>query len=586
MPDPDSDGIQVAETFEFSDDGDPTTAALPFVEDELVVQNLPGADAQAMLDAFNEVDAVIVSELSDLDMTVLRIAAGTQEAVAAKLNASELFEAIHKNYVLEAEATPSDPSFNVQSYLTQIGAPQAWDITTGSQSVVIAVVDSGIESTHPDLSSKILRGWNVRTNTNDFRDVKGHGTLVAGVAGAMSNNAVGISGVTWSSPILGVRVSDDSGQATARDVTAGILWAVNNGAKVINVSFAPLWSNSLVKSAVELAFNRGAIVVISAGNGGSVQTATGYEQALFVGAIDSSNLITNFSDRGPFVDLVAPGKSIYTTAIGATYRPADGTSFAAPVVAGVAALAWSTNTDLRPTTIQSILLSTTTDLGAAGYDATYAGGAVNAMRAVSMAEATTESPDVTAPTVRITSPRDGGSVSGKVKVDVTATDAVGVADAALSIDGVVFATDNRSPYQFVVDTSTFSAGGHKLSVRATDLVGNVSSEASANVTFTRSAGASAGAGATTIAFRSPAGGASVSGDVLIEASVSDSDGLAVVEWWIDGASVQTVTASGTSTGVSYLWRGSGVTVGSHTIMLQVIDARGNRQSANLSLVRR
>ena len=128
---------------------------------------------------------------------------------------------------------------------------------------------------------------------------------------------------------VAVRVGDEKGQASARHVATGILWTVNHGAKVVNVSFAPLWSNRVVQSAAQAAFQRGAIVVISAGNGGSTATATGYDEAIFVSAVGATDVITTFSDRGPFIDITAPGEALLTTQRGGGYGPATGTSFAA-----------------------------------------------------------------------------------------------------------------------------------------------------------------------------------------------------------------------------------------------------------------
>lgn len=571
-------------TYFFPDDADPTNAQLLVVDDELLVQHAPGADAEARTAAIAAAGGEIISEVEDLDLTAIRIPAGTQGEVAATLAQSGLFEEFHKNYVFSSTAIPNDSSYSLQPHHPQIRSPEAWDIAKGSSAIVIAVVDSGVESTHPDLSGKIIDGWNTRTNSGDFSDVKGHGTLVAGAAAAISDNGTGVAGVAWDCPVVAVRVSDDSGQATARDLAAGILWAVNRGAKVINVSFAPLWSNKLIQSATEAAFSRGAVVIISAGNGGGTTTATGYEAALFVGAIDSSNKIASFSDRGPFVDLVAPGVGIYSTAIGASYRTADGTSFAAPIVAGAVALARSANPDLRPITIQNLLLSTTVDLGAAGVDSTFAGGGLDAAALVTAAQQTQFLPDVTAPTVRITSPKANGSMSGAAKVSITATDDWGVADVVLSIDGAPFATDTRSPYQFVVDTSTFSPGSHQLSVVATDTAGNVSLPHLVKASFARST--TSLSSATSVMFHSPLNGATVTGDTLIEATLSDSDGLATVEWWVDGAVVSTSSISGASTGVSYLWRASAATSGTHVILIKVLDGLGKQSTANLTLTKR
>lgn len=583
-PDPQPDDALAPARYAFPDDADAATAALPFVEDELIVQAFPGVTTDEVDEAAQLAGASVVDRISELSVTRLRIARGAQAEVAEQLAATGAFESLNKNYILTAEATPNDPSYVQQPYLGQINLPHAWDVTTGAEDVLIAIVDSGVESTHPDLAGKITEGWNVRTNSADYRDVKGHGTLVAGTAAAMSDNAVGVSGVAWENPILAVRVSDDAGQATARDVAAGILWATNRGAKVINVSFAPLWSNTLVKSACEHAFNRGSLVVISAGNGGGTQTATGYDEGIFVAALDGTNQLATFSDRGPFVDISAPGRAIYSTAIGASYRAADGTSFAAPIVSGVLALAWSMNPALRPATVRDLLLDEAIDLGSGGVNSTFGHGAVDAGAVLDAAESAVFTPDTTAPSVRFTSPRAGTSLRGRAAIKATAADNVGVADVLLEIDGIPQATDTRKPYEFAINTALFSAGAHTLAITATDLDGNRSAKQTLSASFARGSITGSG-GASTITFRTPAANATVSGDVLVEASISDSDGLAVVEWFVDGTSVSTTSVGGTSSVVSYLWRGAASTSGAHLISVQVLDGRGEATSANLALNR-
>jgi subtilisin family serine protease len=577
--------LEGAADYAFPDDADPAVAALPFIEDELLVQSLPGADGRSVAAAIEAAGAVVLDEIPEISLLRLRIPAGHQRGIAAALIADGLIEAAHKNYILTAEATANDPFVPLQSHLDRIRASRAWDITTGDARIVIAVVDSGIEAAHPDLAGKVLDGWNVRTSSNDARDAHGHGTLGAGAAAAVSNNGTGIAGVTWNCPILPVRVADDFGRASARDAAAGLLWAANHGAKVINLSFAPLWSNSLVKSAAEAAWGRGALVVISAGNGGGTHAAVGYDQALFVGAVDADGRLAAFSDRGPFVDLVAPGTSIYSTSLAGGYRHADGTSFAAPLVAGVAALAWSRNHQLRPVTVQQLVVQSAADLGDAGRDDEFASGMVDALAAVEAAGSASFVADTRPPSLTLTQPRAGALLSGRARLSANADDDWGVADVVLSIDGVPFATDDRSPYQFVIDVAAFSTGPHELTLVATDQAGNRSEAISVGVSFSTPV-AGGGSSATAIVFRKPAADSVVSGDVLIEAHVSDAQGLAVVEWWIDEQPVWTAAVSGTSSGVSYVWRGAGGAPGPHLITLQVLDAAGNRQSASLSLTRR
>lgn len=568
--------------FEFAEDADPVLAALPFVENELVVQPYPGADPLALNALYADVGATVVAVMSDIDAVVLQVQSGELLAVAGELAASELIETIHKNYVYAPDATPNDTLFTRQDHLPQINAPAAWDVTTGSSNVIIAVVDTGVDGTHPDLRDKILDGWNVYAGGSDYSDAMGHGTQVAGVAAASSNNSIGVAGVAWASPILAIRVGDAQGLSTGRHIAAGILWGVSHGAKVINASFAPLWSDRIVRSAAQQAFNRGCVVVISAGNAGGTNTATGYDEALFVGAVTGSNELADFSDRGPFVDVSAPGTGVRTTARGGDYSLANGTSFAAPIVSGVAALAFAVEPNLRPVAVQNAILNTAADLGAAGKDSLYGAGMVNASAAIAEARRLASIADSTPPTLSVSKPTNNEVISGRYTATINATDVSGVADVVLSIDGVPFATDTRSPYQFVIDTSTMSGGSHALGWVATDAAGNRTSPRTVNVTFGTTTASSS---ATTITFRSPTAGSTVTGDVTIRASVSDTDGLALIEWLIDGQSVFTSSLTGTSSGVSYVWKGQGATRASHTITLVITDVSGAQARGTLSLVR-
>ncbi|MGD2109805.1 MAG: S8 family serine peptidase [Phycisphaerae bacterium] len=569
----------------FTEDDDPAVAELPSVETELLVRSFPGADDEAVSTALADAGAAVVGRLDEIGATVLEVPTGRRDVVARQLADSGVFEGVHKNYLFAPTRVPNDPMYTRQTHLTRIGADLAWDTTVGDENVIVAVVDTGVDVDHPDLSERILDGWNAHTGGSDYADVHGHGTQVAGVVAATSGNGVGVSGVTWGCPILAVRVSDLEGRASARHIAAGILWAANHGAKVINVSFSPLWSNRVVRAAATEAFNRGSLVVISTGNGGAMTTVFGYSEALFVGAISSANLIAPFSDRGPFVDLVAPGTAIRTTGDGGAYTMANGTSFAAPVVAGVAALAWSVNLELRPVTIASALTESAVDLGTVGKDTTYGHGLVDAASAVDRAARVSFVPDTTPPTLIVNRPLEGAAVSSFYVVYATASDVWGVADVVMSIDGIEIATDTLAPYFFVIDTRRFPAGRHEVSFVATDHAGNATEPIMRNVNFLSSAGSSS-TGATEIRFTSPVSGASVSYDTNIRASISDPDGLATVEWFVDGVPVHTGAVSGQSTGVSYMWRIAAFDAGLHTITLIVTDLQGFQTTGQLNLTKR
>lgn len=569
----------------FTEDEDPALAALPFVEQELLAQPYPGADGETLADLYAQTGAIVIEELDDIDATVLEVSSEQRDAIAGRLAESGLFETIQKDYLYEPSAVPNDPMYPRQSHLSRIAAADAWDATVGAESIVVAIVDTGIDLDHPDLTPRIADGWNIYNGTSDYSDVHGHGTQVAGVVAAATDNRVGVAGVTWACPIVVVRVADSRGRASARRIATGILWAVNHGARVINVSFAPLWSDRVVRAAATEAYNRGSLVVISTGNKGQTSSAWGYSQAIFVGAVNGSDQVASFSDRGGFVDLVAPGTAIRTTKAGSGYTMANGTSFAAPIVSGVAALAWSINPDLRPVTIVSALQDTAVDLGTTGKDTSYGHGLVDAAAAVDRAAQVSFVPDTSPPTLTINRPRNGTTLFGRYAVYLTASDRWGVADVVMSVDDIEYATDTRSPYRLVIDTTKFPPGWHELSFVATDHAGNASSPVTVNVNFYEATGNTSGS-ATEILFNSPADGARVTRDTTIRATISDSDGLAIIEWFVDGVSVHTSAVHGQSTGVSYMWRLADYDPGRHTITVIVTDTRGFQTTGQLTLTKR
>ncbi len=579
-----SDAIDDAdEVYVFEDDEDPATAALPVVEGELLVQPFPGAGDESLVQVYSAAGAARIGQLAEIGVDVLEVDPDQLAEAAGQLSESGLIEGIHKNYLLRAEEIPDDPLYQQQPHLRQIKAEDAWDMSIGDEDVIIAIVDTGVDPDHPDLADKIIDGWNVFDGDSDFGAGLDHGTLVAGVAGALSDNDTGVAGVAWDCPIIAVRATGATGGTSARDLAAGILWATGHGARVINVSFAPLWSNSIVSSAAEYAYARGALVVISSGNSGGTHSASGYPEALFVGAVDDDGRIADFSDRGPFVDVVAPGVSIRSTAPEATYRVASGTSFAAPIVTGLAALVWSVNPDLRPVSVVEIITGSATDIGSRGEDSTYGFGLVNAEQALEDAADWSVESDHTPPTVRITRPSDNAVLTGNTAVSVAATDRWGVADVVLSVDGVPFATDGRSPYRFVIDTTQYSPGRHELSVVATDHAGNPATEKTVSVVFGATDDGDAAESEGGIVFVSPSEGSTVSGTVTIKAVVSAEAGLATAEWLVDGSSRLVSKMSGKSSEVVYAWRTAGVDAGTHTISLVVIDSAGGRFSESLTL---
>src|ERR1044071_3972067 len=280
------------------------------------------------------------------------------------------------------EITPNDPGFSMSEAweLRAIDAPNAWTISTGSSNVIIAVLDTGVDSSHEDLAAKMIPGWNIYNNNSDTRDVHGHGTKVAGTAAASSNNGIGVSAIAWGCKLMPIRVADSTGYATFSAIASGVNWAADHGARVVNISFN-VSESSTVTSAAKYLAGKGGIVTTSAGNSSAFNSAADNQYMLTVTATDSTDAPSFFSNYGNNTDLGAP-ESAYTTMNGGGYTAAGGTSFSAPIVAGIAALVMSVNPNLSAAQVQDILKQSADDLGPAGWDTHYGWGRVNAARAV------------------------------------------------------------------------------------------------------------------------------------------------------------------------------------------------------------
>ena len=371
------------------------------------------------------------------------------------------------------QMVPNDPFYLDPNAwgLQKISAPDAWSMNTGSPNIIIAILDTGVDGTHPDLAANMVSGWNIYHNNADTSDVRGHGTMVAGTAAASTNNSIGVASIAWNCRIMPVRIADSSGYATVSDVADGLTWAANHGARVANISFNAN-GYSTISSAANYFQSKGGVVAVAAGNdGATVQTADD-PYMLTVGASDSSDLLFSWSNRGNNLDLVAPGH-VVTTGRGGSYVGADGTSLAAPIVAGAAALVLSANPGLTASQVQSILEQSSDDLGATGWDSTYGYGRLNLARALSLSGGIDDIGDTTPPSIIITSPADGSAVPGLVSVSVSATDNVGVIRVELYVDGSLYGSSTKSPFTIKWNTRRISRGMHVLETKAYDGAGNI-----------------------------------------------------------------------------------------------------------------
>ncbi len=350
----------------------------------------------------------IVSASEDERVDVVRVPEGSELAVIEALNRDPRVRYAEPNYVVRAFATPNDPYLAQQWAYTTIRARAAWEIVTGTTSVTIAVVDTGIDPTHPDLQGKIVAGYDYVENDNDPRDRNGHGTHVAGIAAAVTNNGIGVAGMSWGARIMPLRALDEMGNGDTAKVASAIGWAHLNGAKIINLSLGGDQSSQTLQEAITRAHNAGILVVAAMGNGPS-STPTypaAFSDVMAVGATDINDARAYYSNYGSHIDISAPGgvmachgiTGIYSTmptydvvltlpnSSGCTYyRGYDtmqGTSQATPFVSGLAALIWSQDPTLTPNQVQQIIQSTAVDLGAPGWDQLFGWGRIDALAAV------------------------------------------------------------------------------------------------------------------------------------------------------------------------------------------------------------
>jgi type VII secretion-associated serine protease mycosin len=313
--------------------------------------------------------------------------AGDPSALVAQLQADPAVVAASLDYGRKTSAVPNDPLYgsNQQTYMSTIRMPEAWDRLTDASSQVVAVVDTGVDTTHPDLAGRTVAGYNVVAPGSAPTDTVGHGTFVAGEIAADANNGIGTAGVIWNGRVMPVRVfADNSTSAYDSDIATGIVWAVDHGARVINLSLGGPANDPLLHAAVQYAVNRDVVVVAVAGNTGdnTAQYPAAFPEVIAVGATDPAGNLTDFSTYGNWISVAAPGFNITSTYPGNQYAIGAGTSFAAPIVSGIAALVRAQNPALTEAQVGDRLRSSARDAGPRGFDPYYGYGVIDAARAL------------------------------------------------------------------------------------------------------------------------------------------------------------------------------------------------------------
>lgn len=380
----------------------------PYVAGELIVtykKGVTGPTTRAAMAAAN--DARVEEHFPEINAALLSVpeapnersretVEGILERTRRALEADPNVEAVDYNYVGRLQAVTNDPLLDQQWGLSRIKAPRAWDVATGVNTV-IAVLDSGAQMNHPDLNGAYLDQWDYFHNDAVAEDDQGHGTHVSGVAAAFTNNGRGIAGTAPDAFLFNYKVCDKQQGCPISAQIPAITDAADMGADVINMSLAGYGRSDAQARAVNYAWNSGTVVVAAAGNDATNQPAypAAYANAIAVSGTDVQNGDSDFSNYGAWVDVAAPAGelqgplsasryqilSTYPTYFnGSGYVSLNGTSFAAPMVSGVASLLASQNRSTAQ--IRQLIQSTATDIGPPGKDNLFGAGILNARAAV------------------------------------------------------------------------------------------------------------------------------------------------------------------------------------------------------------
>jgi subtilisin family serine protease len=355
------------------------------IPNELVIKFKTGVVLTDVLDSLSEAGIVNVSAAPRLSCVKGTVEPGRDfDQVVAQCRGQANVEYVEPNYRLYALETPpvfpNDPEFNQlyglhQSNDNDIDAPEAWELTTGSANIIVGVIDTGIDYDHEDLKANIwinpgesgggkennnldddgngykddYRGWNFIYKSNDPYDDNDHGTHCAGTVGAVGNNGRGVVGVNWNVKLMALKFLGSDGSGGTAEAAEAIVYAVDNGAKVLSNSWGGGESSQVLKDAIQYAHDRGVLFIAASGNDSkntdtSANYPSNYEvpNVVSVASNDNADAVSSFSNYGRrTVDLSAPGSSVYSTRPLNRYQRLSGTSMATPHVAGAAALVMS-----------------------------------------------------------------------------------------------------------------------------------------------------------------------------------------------------------------------------------------------------
>lgn len=415
---------------------------------KLIVKHKKDVETNSVIqdEVASKVNLRVEKKLEELETEIISVQPGKEAETIVELRDDPNIEYIEPDVIYGIDYIPNDPEWSKQYALPKVSAPQAWDKTRGD-GIKVAVVDSGIDLDHPDLAAKIILSKNF-SSAPSATDIQGHGTHVAGIVAAITGNDIGTVGGCPGCQLINAKVLADDAKGTCSDIADGIMWAADNGAKVISMSFGSSSACQTYENAINYAWNKGAVLIATAGNNGdqTIRYPAYYPNVVAVAATNSNDEKHSTSSYGTWVDVAAPGDSIYST-LPDGYGYKSGTSMAAPLVSAVAALIWSTPLGTSNTTVRDQLQNTADRITGTGTMWKY--GRINAERAVTYIAVPSATPTPTrlptptptrvptpTPTRVPTSTRAPTPISSAQSTKLT---------LALSLHGIARSGDNVNP---------------------------------------------------------------------------------------------------------------------------------------------
>lgn len=395
--------------------------------------------------------------IADTDEYLINLPKGaTEDSYANALLATKAYQYVEPNWMVFPVTNPNDPQYPNQYHHPLIRSNIAWNFTQGDPNMIVALTDTGVDLNHPDLKDHLVPGYNAidhlaQIDGGQVNDLNGHGTHTAGDAAAIGNNGVGVSGVGWNFRIMEIRVSNSAGGGSSiAALTEGARWAVDHGAKVISTSYSGV-QDPAIETTGQYIRGKGSLYCYAAGNDGANLSNYQHPDVIVVSATDSSDTIAGFSARGTGC-ICAPGVNILSTTLGGGYGLDTGTSMATPITAGACAMIFSANESLTPKEAETLLYSTSKDLGAAGNDGTYGFGRIDIGAAVTKVFSTAVNP--TSLTIE-----HGNLVSGGVG-NLPLSD-----DSYLTVQAGITANSGDAPISLILSGTSPTATSTRLNIQ-------------------------------------------------------------------------------------------------------------------------